>query len=525
MTDRPSFVPATEPVLRHGVGRLLIVVAAIGLYLALVMPVFAQEAYYWSYAQHPDLSYFDHPPMVAWLIWLGTTVFGHGVLGLRIGTVACGTGATILGLLLARRMGADRFAQRAWVVLGVAVPLYVFIHFFANPDPPLVFGWSLALYALWRVRETGANAWWIVAGAGSGFGLLSKYTAAFLAVGGLLLLVFDPAFRRQLRRPGPYLGVLTAAVVFLPVIIWNVGNGFESFRFQTEGRWGKSDLGTRWLGQFVVTQLGGYHPVLLFAAFPVVAWLWRRMWKGDPRAGFLLAFGVPMPLFFLANSLFIQVKMNWLLPTYLPLLLGTLLWWRESGVIERRPRLANAGRCAVAWTPFLIVIAPLVHVVPQGGGSSWTGWDRLGKSAMAWKKQVDAEDGIAGNMFFFCSGYRDSAQLSRNVFLEHRSSGDLGPLEPTLAQNVLGASALQFDHWATPRDHIGQDAIYVLPRADARPREIEKIARHFRAVERKERIELRTWGVRQMYADVYVCREYLGPDVAGSGGDDADSDR
>ena len=30
------------------------------------------EAYYWNYAQHMDLSFYDHPPMVAWLIWLGT---------------------------------------------------------------------------------------------------------------------------------------------------------------------------------------------------------------------------------------------------------------------------------------------------------------------------------------------------------------------------------------------------------------------------------------------------------------------
>src|SRR4030095_17209182 len=27
-----------------------------------------QEAYYWNYAMHPDLSYLVHPPMVAWAI-------------------------------------------------------------------------------------------------------------------------------------------------------------------------------------------------------------------------------------------------------------------------------------------------------------------------------------------------------------------------------------------------------------------------------------------------------------------------
>jgi dolichol-phosphate mannosyltransferase len=44
-----------------------------------------QEAYYWVYAQHPSLSYLDHPPLVALLIWLGTAVFGTSEFGVRVG--------------------------------------------------------------------------------------------------------------------------------------------------------------------------------------------------------------------------------------------------------------------------------------------------------------------------------------------------------------------------------------------------------------------------------------------------------
>ena len=35
-----------------------------------------EDSYYWNYARHLDIGYLDHPPMVAWLIWLGTAVFG-----------------------------------------------------------------------------------------------------------------------------------------------------------------------------------------------------------------------------------------------------------------------------------------------------------------------------------------------------------------------------------------------------------------------------------------------------------------
>ena len=48
----------------------------VGLWLAITLPVFSQEACYWCYSQHPAPAYFDHPPMVAWMIWLGTQAFG-----------------------------------------------------------------------------------------------------------------------------------------------------------------------------------------------------------------------------------------------------------------------------------------------------------------------------------------------------------------------------------------------------------------------------------------------------------------
>ena len=39
------------------------------------------EAYYWYFAQHLDWGYFDHPPMVALLVWLSSWM--PGTLGIR----------------------------------------------------------------------------------------------------------------------------------------------------------------------------------------------------------------------------------------------------------------------------------------------------------------------------------------------------------------------------------------------------------------------------------------------------------
>ena len=49
-----------------------------------------EEAYYWNYSRHLDIGYLDHPPMVAWLIRLGTAAVGQSQFGVRVGAVCCG---------------------------------------------------------------------------------------------------------------------------------------------------------------------------------------------------------------------------------------------------------------------------------------------------------------------------------------------------------------------------------------------------------------------------------------------------
>jgi 4-amino-4-deoxy-L-arabinose transferase-like glycosyltransferase len=42
------------------------------------------EAYYRIWSLAPSLSYFDHPPMVAWIIAVGRAIAGDTVIGVRL---------------------------------------------------------------------------------------------------------------------------------------------------------------------------------------------------------------------------------------------------------------------------------------------------------------------------------------------------------------------------------------------------------------------------------------------------------
>ncbi len=487
-------------------------VAIVGGWLCASLGVFSQEAYYWGYAQHPALSYFDHPPMVAWLIWVGTHLFGDGAIGIRVGTWLAGCGITLVGMWLLREMGVGERGRIAWAILSIGVPALTMTHFLAGPDAPLVFFWALSLAALWRARDGGLGVW-AFAGAAAGCALLSKYTAAFLAVSGVLVLLLDPKLRRQLLRPGPWVGVLTAALVFSPVVLWNAQHDFASFRYQTAERIERGAFGIRWFLQCVVGQIGIANPVLIALLPLVLAWLWRRARRRDPRAVWLLAFGVPLPAYLIADSLWMQVKVNWFAPAYVPLVLGGVLWWCESGWPELHTRWRRAVRISLVVVFAAAPLAPLIAFVPSGGSTTWTGWDDVAKAAAKQEAQLASEDVLAP--FVFTTDYKDSAQLVRAWHASR--SGDAMRDVPVLAQNVIGRRAMQFDYWTDPEAHLGQDAIFVLRDVDRADQRLHKVSEFFHTIRPVDRVVVSRLGIEVMKAELFVCRGYLGPEPPARG--------
>jgi 4-amino-4-deoxy-L-arabinose transferase-like glycosyltransferase len=502
VSARPDMVPFTR--LER---RAFAVTSLLGLWLVLAMPIFAQEAYYWCYAQHPDLSYFDHPPLIAWMILVGGKLCGDGALGIRLLTWGAGLAAAAAGRALLVDFGVNERGRTLWIWAGLAVPALATTRFLATPDSPLCLFWLLAILSLWRARQGGARSW-LLAGVAAGAALLGKYTAAFLAVGGVLVLLLDPAMRRQLRTPWPYAAVVTAGVVFAPVVLWNVRNDFESFRFQTSDRYAKAELDLGGFFEVLGQQIGMFHPGLVLLLPLGLGFWFARSRERDPRAIWIAAFGLPLPAYLLVNALWMTVKVNWFTPAYAVLVIGGVAWWSERGASQATERRALWTGRALGATLVLLALGPLMVLLPAGRGSSWVGWDRIAERAAEVAAGVDATDQEQGNVFLFGSDYKDAAQLQHSL-AESVADGDRWPV---LAQNVYGERALQFEHWDAPAGHVGEDAVFVLAHPERRAEAaLARVRPHFDSVESAGRVSVTRFGYEVMTAELFLCRAFRGP--------------
>lgn len=196
-----------------------------------------QEAYYWNYAQRPALGYLDHPPMVAWLIWLGTSVFGDTEFGIRIGATLSWMATAFFVFRFANNLFGRTPAFLSLLLLSI-LPFFFGIGMLMTPDAPLTAAWAGALYFLERALIGNREKAWLGAGMCIGLGMLSKYTIALLGPAAIVFLIIHPGSRRWFFTKWPYLCAILAAALFSPVIVWNATNDWASFHFQGSRRWG-----------------------------------------------------------------------------------------------------------------------------------------------------------------------------------------------------------------------------------------------------------------------------------------------
>ncbi|MBV8879781.1 MAG: glycosyltransferase family 39 protein [Planctomycetaceae bacterium] len=434
---------------------------------ALIVPVLPEESYHWLYAKHLDFGYYDHPPMIAWLIALGTAVFGDVPFGIRLLPWLCSIGTSIAAAWTARELYGEKAAS--WTALLLAIqPTTFMASSFGFPDAPLLLFWTLTLASGVRALGSRGGRWWLVAGACYGAALLSKYTAIFLGLSLLLYLLAAPRHRYWLRTPWPYLGALTALIVFSPVLIWNATHDWASLRFQSVGRLEEGG-GARWTSGPAYLLLQGAC-VLPLALPAVVAAVGGALRSRSLEQRYLLSFSLPLLLFFLGVGVFRSTHAFWPLPAWIALtILSADFLSREDGRIARFYRTSWREMTAIFIVAAGLGLAHSVRPLPGLTSiRSLNGWARISERA------ASLRSGLGADSFYLGVGkrYLCPSQLAFHLHAPR----------DVHSKNLLGAEGLQFTYWADVRALAGRDAV-IVGEAEWSTGLDSLLRRHFRSVE------------------------------------------
>lgn len=283
-----------------------VLLAAWKMYLSATLQLHPDEAYYWLWSRHLDLGYFDHAPLIAYLIRL-TTLFSQQEFWVRFSGVLETLLVSALAWSLTLQLFHDTKIASASVITLNVMPLTMAGSVLITPDIPVFLFVSLGIYSYWRIVETQKAGYWYLLGAAFGFALLSKYTAVLLAPS-LLLFMICTDERRWLKTIHPYAAFLLGCAFFLPVVYWNSRHQWISFLFQMRHGLG----GNRYSLGKVFTYLGGQMLVaspLLWALGAYASVLYLRA-KSKQQLFLALTF-LPTILFFAYSSLKRSAAANW----------------------------------------------------------------------------------------------------------------------------------------------------------------------------------------------------------------------
>ena len=405
------------------------------------MGLMPQDAYYTFYSDHLDWSYYDHPPMVAYLIKVFITIFGKAAWVIKLTAWATSLCTLYLVFLLARKFFDQPLALRSVAILSTTVMMSI-VSLVMTPDVPLLFFWMVSVLLFHKAIFEDRRIFFLFAGLAMGLAFDSKYTAVFLPAGLFAFLFFSNEKRHLLKTVWPYLSVVAMAVMMSPVVYWNYDHDFASFAFQSSNR--ASVIAEEgWKPSHILGSIAMQSTVLvptLFIFFFIGLWRFIKMnrWKAldNTKVVFLLAFFLPVFGGFMTLSWFYWVKLNWIMPAYLT---GVLF------ITPFLPRVWERWQIGLSILFHLLIVVQLVtYAVPIRSDDTWWGWEELAE-------KVEEVMQNEPNAFLFAGDhYKTTAQL--DFYLDRE----------VLAHNVIGAHAVQYDILYENFDFLnGRDAIYI----------------------------------------------------------------
>lgn len=279
--------------------------------LAAMIDLIDDEAYYLLWASAPAWGYFDHPPVIAWMIAASVAIAGESPFGTRLIPVLSMATVTPMVWRMVALAGGAMSARFLAALLYNTSLLMLALSSFATPDAPLLLFWTATLWAMTEALNSAGQRrrlWWLAAGLALGLCIMSKLTGLFLAVGLLGWLLATRPGRAAFFEGAIWAGAAVSLAVLAPFLWWNLTHDWLGLERQfsriTVGKYGLDTLVA-----FVVSTTVLFSPIGIWIAFRGVGTRW-------PGHGLLLWSTAPIFLYLLWHSLQHRVEANWIAPIH-----------------------------------------------------------------------------------------------------------------------------------------------------------------------------------------------------------------
>jgi len=330
------------------------------------------EAHYWEWSRRLDWSYYSKGPGVAFLIRASTAILGDSEFAIRLPAAVSVFLGALACVLTAREIFKDRIVTFTAAVLYLGVPGFAFSSMLMTIDAPYLACWSFAsLFAARAILRARSKDWFLF-GLALAVGFLLKYTILLLIPGVLLAILLTRNRRPKINPAACILGTSLVLLGLVPVIVWNSTHDWATFRHLL-GHLGMHGGDTEntlagpgepysimWTLEFIALLILVGGGTLFLGLF---AWLNTKLHatkEHHTAATTLLAFAIPVALFYFLVSFKAQTEGNWPMSAFVSLVpLGA---WAVKDAIVRNDRPVRFAWGA-AITSILLVFAffPLAH--------------------------------------------------------------------------------------------------------------------------------------------------------------------
>lgn len=319
----------------------------------LYTPVTNDSYYYWQWGQHLQLSYYDGPPLIGYVLRLFSSIFGDSKFSFIL--------LNLLSLLITACC-LYQIAKRwfslsvVWLSIGFWLLAPGVMHYLilqTTYNSLMVTFWAGTLYAFIQLIETRAVRWYYLTAVCMGLLLLSHYTGILICLSLIIYLLYDRSSWQLIKTWHFYAALFVFMVLISPVIIWNQQHDWISFQYQLHHGFHHTHNSIASPIRYLLQSIFNYGLVSLIYIYFLMVY-WKEIIRDKRLMLLFLPSGITW-LFFLIGSFFSPSTPWWNAPFFFTTSLLTA-YFVEKTFWSKTLRIRPLLLCSSGLISILVIV-------------------------------------------------------------------------------------------------------------------------------------------------------------------------